>query len=1224
MWIHTKEEDMPTITMINGMERFNAHVWREVSALLQKDSVAVRILRFHDGHVRNQDDALAHAIGEADVVFISLINDRDDADWLTAQIKRSGVRTVFAYDSMPEVMGLTQVGDYRIDSSKNTSMSKPMQAILRVITKGRDEDTWYAHSKLTNAVSKLLPLMPAKRKDFRTWLSVNIYWNQPDAVNLSQMIRLILRECLNVKVSVAPVRTLPQMGCFHPDSEELFADNNAYIRWALKTKRYRRGQPLVVLLVFRKHLFQQQTYPHDLIRALESKSLAVLPIFVSGTETHVALRDWVAKEKVDFVISSLGFSRVSGLAGSTSPEANHDILVEIMSGIDVPYMVAQPLLMQSLSDWQGRGVSPMQSVNLFDLPEMDGSISPIVIGAIKDDSIVTIPDRIERVATIAERWVLLRRKPPQERRVAIVLYNYPPGQGRLGTAALLNVPATVHSLVTRLKKENYKVAHLPESVAELTKRLSAMEGGQGEHVSLAVAQMREIIPDRVLHRIDSKWGPAPGVIAPKGSHEIRLDGFELGNVFVALQPPLGVPGDPMRMLFDHEYVPHHQFLAFYRFLIDVWHADAIVHVGMHGTAEWLPGLQLGLTDDCWPDIVMGDIPQLYLYPLNNPAEANIAKRRGGATVISHLIPPYARAGLSKQLAQLRAEMTNNASLETVTGMLPELAPVAGESTPAYMARAMRYLDDLEQRLILDGLHVLGAHMSRDRAQALLESALDVPRSGQPGLMQHILEAGIDTASAPAVRAAFVAHVVLGRDVLDAFWRNYFGKKAPENMQKIVDHGREILVRLEESGDELDVVMHALNGGYVLPGKGSDPIRAGAAGLPSGRNLHSIDPWMLPSDVALARGLQLAEELIASHLAESGSMPATVALTLWALDTIKTEGESIGVVLGLIGAASVRDSQGKIYRFDLIPLNKLGRARVDVVLNISCIFRDSFQMHIDLIDDLIVRAASCGEPMDKNPIAAHVAELQKKGQTFESATARLFTQAPGEYGTGVEMVVEESQWDNRADLASIYVQRSGFAYGGKRGGQTAQTTYRSLLRTVEHVFQTIDSVEYGLTDMQHYYGHSGAVQLAASFESGKNVNLSYAETFTGKTTFTKAKQMVSIEVRTKVLNPRWFEPLLAQGYAGATEIANHVPNVFGWGAVGDSVEKWVFDGMAQTYILDEDVQRRFVAANPLAAKAAVQRLLEANGRGIWNCDPTMLVQLQQIYADLEDRLGVVVA
>lgn len=1215
---------MPTITIINGMERFNAHVWHEVSALLQKDGVVVRILCFHDGHVQNHDAALVKAISEADVLFVSLINDRNDADWLTAQLKRGRSKTVFAYESMPEVMGLTQVGDYRIDTIKPPRMSKLVQVILRLITQGRDEDTLYAYTKLTKVAAKLLPLLPVKQKDFRTWLRVNSYWNQPDAVNLSQMICVILRDCLNVKVRVAPVRTMPQMGCFHPDTAELFADNQAYMRWALKTKRYRRGQPLVAVLVLRKHLLQQQTYPHDIIQALEAKNLAVLPIFVSDVEVHVALRDWVAKEKVDFVISTLGFGVVADSAGSMRLGANNDISAEILSGIDVPYMVAQPLLTQSRSDWQGNGVAPIQSMILYDLPEMDGSISPIVIGAIADNAIVTIPDRIARVATIVERWVRLRRKPPQERRVALVLYNYPPGLGRLGTAALLNVPATLHALLTRLKKEHYKVTNLPETVAELTKRVAAMAGGQGEQVSFAVAQMREVIPDALLCRVDAKWGAAPGQIAANGHDAIRLDGFELGNLFVGVQPPLGVPGDPMQMLSDREYVPHHQFLAFYRYLIDVWHADAIVHVGMQGTAEWLPGLQLGLTGDCWPDIVMGDIPQLYLYPLNNPATANIAKRRGGATVISHLIPPYTRAGLYKQLAQLRVEIANNASIDTVTSLVPELPVTPGEATSAYVARVSRYLDDLEQRLILDGLHVLGAHMSRDRAQALLESTLDIARNNQSGLMQHILDAGIDTASAPAVRAAFVERVVLGREVLNTFWRNYYGKNAPSNLQTIVDHGREILVRLEESGDELDVVMHALNGGYVLPGKGADPIRSGAAGLPSGRNIYSTAPWCLPSDVAMMRGVQMADQLIAAHVAAHGSMPVSVALTLWALDTIKSEGESIGVALGLIGAQPMRDGQGKIYRFDLIPLHTLGRARVDVVLNISSVFRDNFQIQLDLFDDLMIRAAKNDEPRSQNPIAAHVATMQQHGQTFESATARLFTQAPGEYGTGIAMVVDERQWDNRVDLASIYVQRSGFAYGGQRGGQAAQATYRSLLGTVEHVFQAIDSVEYGLTDMQHYYGHSGAVQLAASFESGKQVSLSYAESFTGRTTLTKVKQMLSIEVRTKLLNPRWFEPLLAQGYAGATEIANRFTILFGWGAVGDNVEKWIFDGMAHTFMLDEDVQRRFATANPHAAKAAVLRLLEANSRGMWQCDAVVISQLQQIHADLTARLADIVA
>lgn len=1215
---------MPTITLINGMERFNAHVWRDVEALLRAEGVAVTLYRFHDGHLADRDGTLARAIAQADVLFVSLINDREQADWLAEQVKRAPLKAVFAYESMPEVMSLTKVGDYRIDGSQSKSMPKPMQALLRLITKGRDEDTLYAYTKLTKAASKLLPLMPAKLADFRTWLSVNIYWNQPDAANLAQMIRLILRDCVGVRVTVAAPRMIPQMGCFHPDSSELFATHTDYLKWATKTKRYRRGQPLVALLVFRKHLLQQQTYPADLIRALEAKDLAVLPIFVSGIEAHVALREWVAKERVDFLISTMGFAVVGGPAGSTRPGAHRDTAAEILSALDVPYMIAQPLQMQSVSDWHQHGVAPMQAVIMYDLPEMDGSVAPIVIGAIEDQKIVTVPDRVERVATIAARWVRLRRKPVQERRVALVVYNYPPGLGRLGTAALLNVPATLQSLLQRMRADGYQIGELSENVADFARRLAAMEGGQGDRVTVSVAQLRAAVPDAVLRRVDAKWGGAPGDIAPAGSDAMRLDGFALENAFVGVQPPLGVPGDPMRMLFDREYAPHHQYVAFYRYLIDIWQADVIVHVGMHGTAEWLPGQQLGMTSECWPDIVMGDIPQLYIYPLNNPAESAIAKRRGGAAVISHLIPPYARAGLYKQLAQLRHELERGADAQVIASMVPELPVRAGEAPAAYQMRVIRYLDDLEQRLILDGLHVLGARVSRERSAALIEAALDVPRLGQAGLLQTILASGIDVGSAPMVRSEFVQQVVVDRGNPDAFWQNYFRAPLPAHLHAVIAHGREMLVRLEESGDEIDVVMHGLNGKFILPGHGADPIRAGAAALPSGRNIHGIDPWRLPSDGALQRGREMADQLIRTHVQAHGTPPQTVALTLWALDTIKSEGESIGVLLGLIGAEPARDGQGKIYRYDLIPLNKLGRPRVDVVLDISSIFRDNFQMILDLIDNLVVRAARSGEPVALNPIVAHVERMQQAGQSFEQATARIFTQPPGEYGTGVDMVVDESQWDQRSDLASVYVQRSGYAYGGQRAGQAAHATYRSLLGTVDHVFQAIDSVEYGLTDMQHYYGHSGAVQLAASYERGSSVDLSYAETFTGRTTITSAKQMVSMEARTKILNPRWYEPLLAQGYAGATEIANRFTNVMGWSAVGESVENWVYDGMAQTFVFDEDVHRRLVTANPHAAKAAIQRLLEANGRGLWQSNDATIARLQQMYADIEDRIEGIVS
>jgi magnesium chelatase subunit H len=425
--------------------------------------------------------------------------------------------------------------------------------------------------------------------------------------------------------------------------------------------------------------------------------------------------------------------------------------------------------------------------------------------------------------------------------------------------------------------------------------------------------------------------------------------------------------------------------------------------------------------------------------------------------------------------------------------------------------------------------------------------------------------------------------------------------------------------LSATGAELDALMRALGGGYLLPAPGADPVRSGAAALPSGRNIHSIDPWRLPSDGAVLRGSQMAEQLLASHVASTGSYPETVGMPLWALDTIKTEGESIAAVLALVGARPERDDQGKIWRYELIPLGELGRPRIDILLDISSIFRDTFQLSLDLLDDLFRRAAAADEPSAQNFVRAHVLALVAEGHSWEQATARIFTQAPGKYGTGVDALVEESAWEHDTDLAETYVQRGSHTYGGGRAGTAAPEVLRGLLKTVAHVFQAIDSVEYGLTDMQHYYGHSGAIQLAARRERGSAVPLSYAETYTGSVKVSAAAELLQIEARTKLLNPKWYEGMLAHGFAGAAEIGNRFSYVLGWSATTGAVDGWVYQGMAETFVLDAEMRQRIEAANPRAARNAVARLLEAHGRGLWAADDGMIAQLQEIYADLEDRL-----
>ena len=1276
---------MANMTFILGMERFNDHVWADVERRLVAGGVQTTIKRFHDGHVESRDEALIAAIHDADVVFITLVNQRDRADWLAAQLAESRAQTVFVFESMPEAMALNRVGDYRVKGG-TSSLPKPMRMVLNLISKGREEDTLYAYTKLTKISSKLLPLMPAKLKDFRTWLSTNIYWNQPDAANISEMVKLILRDCCGQSLNVAPVRPIPMMGCFHPDADAFFEGPQAFLKWNAKrgsqknaktqnSKLKPQTSPLVAVLAFRKHVVQEQKYLGDLIHALEAKGLQVLPVFCSGIEAHVAVREWLPNHHIDLIINTMGFPIVGGPAGSTKPGHYHEKAGDLLAGLDVPYMIVQPLQMQSEQEWHERGAAPMQAVIMYDLPEMDGAIAPVVLGAIRDGEIVAAPDRLERAATLAASFAHLRHTPRRERKLAFVLYNYPPGLGKLGTAALLDVPASLHGILAKLKAEGYTI-DVPETVAALTEQISKLDSNTFSAPSVPFEVKRadyyRTVAPELATRVEKHWGAFPGDLAPTGRESVRIDGMALGNAFVGIQPPMGVPGDPMRLLFERDFTPHHQYISFYRYLSDVWQADAIVHVGMHGTSEWMPGLQLGLTGDCWPDALLGSVPNFYLYPLNNPSEAAIARRRGYATTISHAVPPYARAGLYKQLSVVRSQLSvvheqldtdESGAVQALHNLqLPELLMQPDEQPAVYISRLSAYLDELEQRLIVDGLHTFGENATVERAQALVEAALDIPRAGQPGLSALLKAEG--ATDVPTARAEFITNNILANHE----------SHNPQHTAFIAQ-GRSLLANMAAS-DETGALVHALDGGYIRAAHGADPVRAGASAFPSGRNIHGIDPWRLPSDAALERGRQMAALLLARHVGDghahdagdgrdtggrddgvgrdtgvrpkhlllavpytalpeanasalqhtgagqhmgAGRTPETIALTLWAMDTIKTEGESLAVVLALVGAQPERDGQGKIWRFDLIPLAELGRPRVDVLLDISPIFRDTFQMSLDLLDDMFRRAAAADELPEWNAVRAHALTMQHDGRSWDEATARIFTQAPGRYGTGVDELIDEGQWEANDDLAEMYTRRGAHAYGGTRGGAAVPEVLHAMLGTVDHVFQAIDSVEYGVTDISHYYGHGGAIQLAASKVRGERVPLTYAESYTGSIKIAGAEELIQLETRAKLLNPRWYEGMLAHGFAGAAEIGTRFTHLLGWGAVSGNVPNWVFDDAAATFVLDDVMRERLEQANPQAARNAVARLLEASGRGLWQTDAATLDRLQALYGDLEDRL-----
>jgi magnesium chelatase subunit H len=763
-------------------------------------------------------------------------------------------------------------------------------------------------------------------------------------------------------------------------------------------------------------------------------------------------------------------------------------------------------------------------------------------------------------------------------------------------------------------------------------------------------------------------------MAPAGRDAVRLGGMLLGNVYIGVQPAIGMPGDPMRLLFDKENTPHHQYALFYRWLSEGFGADAVVHMGMHGTAEWMPGVQLGVTDQCWPDQLLGTLPNFYVYPINNPAEANIAKRRGYATIVGHAIPPYGRAGLYKELQALKdlleeareqgaggREQLNGASVQAeaivqkiaLLNLDAELAQRADEPFGDFVSRAYAYLRDLENTMITDSLHVLGSAPPAEEQRTLIVEALKIPRDGQPGLgdlmnaacsMQHAAWPHVATyaellalartgdpaalALRDQVEAAcneFVERTVFKHESVEHFTRTFSTQHAARSTQHSTLHtlataGKAMLAALQDNTQELDFLLKGLSGGYIPAAPGGDLIRDGMAVLPTGRNIHSLDPFRVPTDSAFARGVKIGEALIEAHRAENGgAYPETIAQVLWGLDAIKTKGEAIGTVLGLIGAVPVKDGQGKIGRYALIPLEELGRPRIDVLMTVSGIFRDTFAGTMDMLDRLVREAAEAAEPEDMNFIRKHVEEQIAAGTPREAATARIFSQASGTYGTDVDEAIEGSAWEERQELEDLFIKRNAFAFGGKQEGTARPEVLRGLLGTVSRVAQEIDSVEYGLTDMQHYYGYSGALKAAAERATGKSVPLSYVESFTAETKVQSLEQVLRVEYRTKLLNPKWYEGMLKHGHNGAAEIAHRFTYMLGWSATTDAVDNWVYDQAAATFVLDDAMRARLEAANPEAARNAVGRLLEANSRGLWQADESTLDRLRELHADLEDQL-----
>jgi magnesium chelatase subunit H len=427
----------------------------------------------------------------------------------------------------------------------------------------------------------------------------------------------------------------------------------------------------------------------------------------------------------------------------------------------------------------------------------------------------------------------------------------------------------------------------------------------------------------------------------------------------------------------------------------------------------------------------------------------------------------------------------------------------------------------------------------------------------------------------------------------------------------------------QTSDELTNLLRGLNGEYIPPAPGGDLLRDGPGVLPTGRNIHALDPYRMPSPAAYERGREVAQNIIAQHLKEHGEYPETVAVMLWGLDAIKTKGESLGILLELVGAEPVKEGTGRIVRYELKPLSEVGHPRIDVLANLSGIFRDSFVNIIELLDDLFRRAAEAQEPEDQNFIRKHALKLRSQG--VENTSARLFSNPAGDFGSLVNDRVVDGNWETGEELGNTWRDRNSFSYGRQDKGQARPEILSQLLQTTSRIVQEIDSVEYGLTDIQEYYANTGGLKRAAEKQRGKKVNTSFVESFSKDTTPRNLEDLLRLEYRTKLLNPKWADAMANQGSGGAYEISQRMTALIGWGGTADFTDSWVYDQAADTYALDAEMAKKLREANPEAFRNIVGRMLEANGRGFWQPNDEKLQKLRELYELTDEELeGVTVS
>ncbi|MEL6369584.1 MAG: magnesium chelatase subunit H [Pseudomonadota bacterium] len=1171
-------------------------------------------------------------IAQAEIVIVTMLfmDQHINAILPTLTARRETCDAMVCALSAGEVIKLTRLGDFSMASSDSgvLAMLKRLRGSKKAASSGAGQ------LAMLKRLPKILRFIPGKAQDLRTYFIFMQYWLAGAESNVTNLIALLInkyadgeRASLRGTLLIDPPRVYPEIGVYHPDLPERLGSEKEHL------PSIEGPSGTVGLILMRSYLLAGDTRHYDgVIKALEERGLRTIPVFAHGLDAEPAISKFFEEDgipTVDAIVSLTGFSLIGGPAYNDSNRAQ-----ELLAKLGLPYISAHPLEFQTLQTWaaSARGLSPVEATMMVAIPELDGATQPTVFGGRPSNDNVPCEgcerkcsfggaesyrrmepciDRIEQLAERTAKLIRLRAADNQDKKLGVVLFNFPPNAGAVGTAAHLSVFESLWNVLVRLKEEGYTV-DLPADLDALKSQIlggNADQYGADANVVANIPVGDHVRRDRWLSAIEQQWGPAPGRQNALGN-AIQIMGAEFGNIMVGLQPGFGYEGDPMRLLFDHGSTPTHAFSAFYRYMREDFGADAMLHFGTHGAMEFMPGKQTGAASGCWPDRLTGTTPNFYLYAANNPSEGAIAKRRSSATLISYLTPSMSQSGLYKDIQDLKGMITRWQTTDPaatderlrIADAIRDLANACEigrsphQDTPEFVECLSRDLIEIETTLIPTGLHIVGQTLSANER-------LDM------------LRAMADTAPSP-LSIATIEALAFGTSSEDALKieRQHNPRASKEQVAALADTASKLMRETE-----LDAIVSALNGRFVPPAPGGDLVTNPQI-LPTGRNIHGFDPYKLPSRFAVIEGQHQADLLLRRHREDGNPLPETVALVLWGTDNLKSEGAQVAQALSLIGTRPRRDSYGRLCGAELIPLDEMDHPRIDVVATLSGIFRDLLPLQTRMLAEAVLLAAKANEPDTDNYIAKHVrATMARDGIDIETAALRVFSNAEGAYGANVNQMIDASCWTDQDDLADTYEARKSFAYGvdGKPIKQASRL--KAALETVDLAYQNLESIELGVTTVDHYMDTLGGIASAVKRARGKDAPVYISDHTQGQGKVRTLSEQVTLETRTRMLNPMWYEGMLKHGHEGVRQIESSVTNTLGWSATTGEVEPWVYQKLSEVFVLDEAMRNRLAELNPKSSARVANRLLEASDRDYWTPDEETLKALRDAGDELEDRV-----